>query len=114
MLLNTFAGVGDDLLATAALTQALDLVICVQQTALHLAGAVGTPAWVLLPRLAEWRYGITGSTMPWYPSVELFRQPATGLWQPVIAEVAARLRQHIDDHNGIRPTERPRSDAHRP
>lgn len=114
VLLNTFAGVGDDLLATAALTQALDLVICVQQTALHLAGAVGTPAWVLLPRLAEWRYGITGSTMPWYPLVELFRQPATGLWQPVIAEVAARLRQHIDDHNGIRPTERPRSDAHRP
>lgn len=112
--LKTYTGIGDDLLATAALTQALDLVICVQQTALHLAGAVATPAWVLLPRLAEWRYGIAGSTMPWYPSVELFRQPATGCWQPVIAEVTARLRQHIADHNGARPTERPRSDAHRP
>jgi hypothetical protein len=111
--LATFTGVGDDLLATAALTQALDLVICVQQTALHLAGAVATPAWVLLPRLAEWRYGIAGTEMPWYPSVKLFRQPATGRWQPVIAELTTRLRQHIADHNGVRPTERPRSDAHR-
>lgn len=112
--LVTFDGVGDDLLATAALTQALDLVICVQQTALHLAGALGTPAWVLLPRVAEWRYGIAGSSMPWYASVELFRQPTTGRWEPVIAEVAARLRQRVADHNGARPTAPPRSDAHRP
>ena len=112
--LATFDGVGDDLLATAALTQALDLVICVQQTALHLAGALGTPAWVLLPRVAEWRYGIDGSSMPWYASVELFRQPANGCWEPVIAEVASRLRQRVGHHNGARTTEAPRSDAHRP
>jgi hypothetical protein len=112
--LATFDGVGDDLLATAALTQALDLVICVQQTSLHLAGALGTPAWVLLPRVAEWRYGIAGSSMPWYASVELFRQPTTGCWEPVIADVASRLRQRVADHNGTRPIEPPRSDAHRP
>ncbi len=114
MSLATFDGVGDDLLATAALTQALDLVICVQQTSLHLAGALGTPAWVLLPRVAEWRYGIAGSSMPWYASVELFRQPTTGCWEPVIADVASRLRQRVADHNGTRPIEPPRSDAHRP
>lgn len=112
--LVTFDGVGDDLLATAALTQALDLVICVQQTALHLAGALGTTAWVLLPRVAEWRYGIAGSSMPWYASVELFRQQANGCWEPVIDEVASRLRQRVADHNGSRPTERPRSNAHSP
>ena len=74
-------------MATAALTQALDLVITVQQTALHIAGAVGTPAWVLVPVVPEWRYGLSGSAMPWYSSVRLFRQAQFNDWARPIAEL---------------------------
>ncbi|MEB3241122.1 MAG: hypothetical protein VKJ31_03660 [Synechococcus sp.] len=101
--IHHFAGITEDLLATAALTQALDLVITVQQTALHIAGASGTPAWVLLPMAPEWRYGIEGSRMPWYGSVELFRQSKLGDWAGPIEQIRQRLQllvQRVDGHNG--------------
>ena len=85
--IHHFEGITEDLLATAALTQALDLVITVQQTALHIAGAVGTPAWVLVPVVPEWRYGLSGSAMPWYSSVRLFRQAQFNDWARPIAEL---------------------------
>jgi len=85
--IHHFEGITEDLLATAALTQALDLVITVQQTALHIAGAVGTPAWVLVPVVPEWRYGLSGSSMPWYGSVRLFRQTQFNDWARPIAEL---------------------------
>ena len=90
-----FDGITEDLRATAALTKALDLVITVQQTALHIAGAVGTPAWVMLPAIPEWRYGYQGSSMPWYRTVELFRQPLEGQWNVVIDAVAGRLASKL-------------------
>ena len=89
--IHHFKGITADLLATAALTAQLDLVITVQQTAAHIAGAIGTPAWVLLPRSPEWRYGIQGSQMPWYNSVELFRQMSFGDWRGPIESVRQRL-----------------------
>ena len=89
--IHHFKGVTADLLATAALTAQLDLVITVQQTAAHIAGAIGTPAWVLLPRSAEWRYGMQGSQMPWYNSVELFRQSSPGDWSVPIKAIQSRL-----------------------
>ena len=89
--IHHFEGVTADLLATAALTAQLDLVITVQQTAAHIAGAIGTPAWVLLPRSAEWRYGMQGSQMPWYNSVELFRQSSPGDWSVPIKAIQSRL-----------------------
>ena len=84
--------VRDDLEHTAALITALDLVISVCTAAIHLGGALGRPVWVLAPYSPEWRYGIAGDGMPWYPSVTMFRQPRYGEWEPVIAEVAQRLR----------------------
>ena len=90
-----FDGITEDLRATAALTKALDLVITVQQTALHIAGAVGTPAWVMLPAIPEWRYGYQGASMPWYRTVELFRQPLEGQWNVVIDAVAGRLASKL-------------------
>lgn len=76
---------------TAALVTALDLVISVQTAIVHLAGALGKSAWVMLPAVAEWRYLQDGETMPWYPSLRLFRQQQAGEWQTTIAAVAAEL-----------------------
>ena len=76
---------------TAALVTALDLVISVQTAVVHLAGALGRPAWVLVPATPEWRYLQDGATMPWYPAVTLFRQQTRCEWTAVIAEVAHRL-----------------------
>lgn len=77
---------------TAALVCALDLVISVCTSVIHLGGALGRPVWVMAPYTPEWRYGFRGDTMPWYPSVRLFRQPVYGDWAPVVSSVAAQLR----------------------
>jgi tetratricopeptide (TPR) repeat protein len=81
----------DDYDETAALVAALDLTVSVCTAVVHLAGALGRPAWVLAPVRPEPRYGKSGDTMPWYPSVRVFRQPRYGEWAPVIASAAAAL-----------------------
>ncbi len=78
---------------TAALVAALDLVISVQTAVVHLSGALGRPAWALVPAVPEWRYQQSGETMPWYPGVRLLRQPQLGDWQPVVARAAQDLAQ---------------------
>lgn len=76
---------------TAALVCALDLVISVQTALVHLAGALGRPAWMLVQAACEWRYGTTGETMPWYPSVRLIRQQRPHEWAPVLQRVGHEL-----------------------
>ena len=76
---------------TAALVCALDLVVSVCTSLVHLGGALGRPVWVLAPVSPEWRYGFAGEAMPWYPSVRLFRQARYGEWEPVIAAAAREL-----------------------
>jgi Flp pilus assembly protein TadD len=76
---------------TAALVCALDLVVSVQTSVVHLAGALGRPAWVMVPAVAEWRYLARGERMPWYPSVEIWRQREPGEWAPVVEAIARRL-----------------------
>ena len=78
---------------TAALVCALDLVISVCTSVVHLGGALGRPLWVMTPYSPEWRYGFNGEAMLWYPSVKLFRSPAFGQWHPVIESVTEALRQ---------------------
>lgn len=80
---------------TAALVGALDLVISVCTSVVHLTGALGRPAWVMTALVPEWRYGLSGSTMPWYPQVRLFRQSEQGAWDPVVTAVEGELRQKI-------------------
>ena len=82
-----------DLDETAALISALDLVITVCSANVHLAGALGRPAWVMVPVVAEWRYLAAGERMAWYPSVRLFRQAQAGEWVPVIDAVARALTE---------------------
>lgn len=83
----------DDYDETAALVSALDIVISVQTAVVHLTGALGRPAWVMVPYCPEWRYGFVGEGMPWYPSVRVFRQSSFGEWGPVIATAARELRE---------------------
>jgi len=81
-----------DFAATAAMVRQLDLVICVDTAMAHLAGALGHPAWILLPFAADPRWLRDRSDSPWYPSVRLFRQPQAGDWDTPIAEALQQLR----------------------
>jgi tetratricopeptide (TPR) repeat protein len=76
---------------TAALCDLMDLVITVDTSVAHLAGALGKPFWVMLPMPFEWRWFEQGATNPWYPTATLFRQQRIGHWQPVIEAVSASL-----------------------
>jgi tetratricopeptide (TPR) repeat protein len=76
---------------TAAVLALCDLVITVDTAPAHLAGAMGRPVWVLLPFAPDWRWTREGATTPWYPTARLFRQPALGDWDSVIARVAVEL-----------------------
>lgn len=80
---------------TAALVCALDLVISVQTALVHLAGAVGQRTWALLSALPEWRYGVTGSSMPWYPHVELIRQERPYAWGGVFDHARRSLQARL-------------------
>ncbi|HTO51487.1 MAG TPA: tetratricopeptide repeat protein [Burkholderiales bacterium] len=81
----------DDYDETAALVAALDSVVTVCTAVVHLSGALGQRALVMVPYAAEWRYGAAGETMPWYPSVRLLRQPAPGAWTDLLERVKNEL-----------------------
>ncbi len=85
----------DDYDETAALVSALDLVVTVQTAVAHLAGALGRPAWVMVPVVPEWRYLLEGDRLPWYPSLRLFRQETAGQWRPTAERIAAELSKPI-------------------
>ncbi|HEY9270138.1 tetratricopeptide repeat-containing glycosyltransferase family protein [Achromobacter sp.] len=80
-----------DFAETAALVSKLDLVITVDSAVAHLAGALGVPVWVLLPRTPDWRWGLDRADSAWYPSATLFRQATRGDWAPVFGELVRRL-----------------------
>ncbi|HTR85589.1 MAG TPA: tetratricopeptide repeat protein [Reyranella sp.] len=81
-----------DFADTAGLIEQLDLVIAVDTSVVHLAGALGKPVWVLLPHVPDWRWLLGREDSPWYPTARLFRQDATRTWDGVIARVGAALR----------------------
>lgn len=76
---------------TAALLGCLDLVISVDTSIAHLAGALGRPLWVLLPLAPDWRWLSRGDSTPWYPHARLFRQSEDRQWEPVLERVAQEL-----------------------
>ena len=80
------------LVDTAAIVSQLDLVISVDTGVVHLAGALGVPAWVLLCYAPDWRWLLERADSPWYPTARLFRQPRPKDWASVMAEAAAALR----------------------
>lgn len=80
---------------TAAIFMATDLLISVDSSPIHLAGALGRPAWVLLPQLPDWRWLMTRETTAWYPQHRLYRQHQRASWGPVIARVAKDLKRFV-------------------
>jgi ADP-heptose:LPS heptosyltransferase len=85
----------DDFMDTAAIIQNLDLVISVDTSVVHLAGALGKPVWVLSRYDACWRWLRNRETNPWYPTARVFGQPRPGDWSSVIANVHNALKAHL-------------------
>jgi len=74
---------------TAALVASCDLVIGIQTSVFHLAGALGKEAWVMIPSTSQWRYGESGDSIPWYKSVKLYRQGKD--WSGTVKQIAKDL-----------------------
>jgi ADP-heptose:LPS heptosyltransferase len=85
-----------DFADTAALIEALDLVISVDTSVAHLAGALGKPVWLLNRHDTCWRWLLGRDDSPWYPTLRQFRQPAPGDWQAVMARVRDALAKLAD------------------
>jgi hypothetical protein len=81
----------DTILKLAGLIAQLDLVITPDTLAAHLAGALNTPAWVMLERASDWRWMDARTDCPWYPSLHLFRQPSAGDWQGLVRHLQSML-----------------------
>ncbi len=99
--LPAFPGLSDisadlaDFGETAAAIANLDMVITVDTAMGHLAGALGKPVWIMLPKAADWRWLLERSDSPWYPTARLFRQSVPGEWDAVIAEVTTALANEL-------------------
>jgi hypothetical protein len=77
---------------TAALIANLDLVVTVDTSVAHLAGALGVPVWIMLPFAPDWRWLLGREDSPWYNSVRLFRQTAPNDWAGVVERIKTALR----------------------
>jgi hypothetical protein len=80
---------------TAALISKLDLVISVDTSVAHLAGALGRPVWILLPFVPDWRWLLDREDSPWYPTARLFRQTPSREWDRVLEQVREALRNIV-------------------
>ncbi|MBI5108028.1 MAG: tetratricopeptide repeat protein [Rhodocyclales bacterium] len=104
--IRSFAAQVKDFGDTAALIESLDLVITVDTSVAHLAGALGKDVWILLPQAPDWRWLLDRSDSPWYDSATLFRQPAPGDWDSALVAV----RQALAERFGTLPS---RASRHR-
>ncbi|MGJ5080530.1 tetratricopeptide repeat protein [Bradyrhizobium sp. HKCCYLS3013] len=103
-----------DFAETAAAVAALDLVISVDTSVAHLAGALGRPVWVLLPYALDWRWLRARADSPWYPTMRLFRQDKPMAWDGVLARTAGELARLVAGERGLLspgPGMRPRADV---
>jgi tetratricopeptide (TPR) repeat protein len=89
-----------DLADTAAVIDNLDLVISVDTSVAHVAGALGRPAWVLLPSVPDWRWLLGRDDSPWYPTARLFRRRAGETWDPVVGRVREAVAARFGS-NGV-------------
>lgn len=84
-----------DFADTAALASLMDVIISVDTSVAHVAGAIGKPVWILLPAAPDWRWQLNREDSPWYPSARLFRQSKPGDWTNVIMQVRAALTEML-------------------
>ncbi|MEF8733036.1 MAG: FkbM family methyltransferase [Candidatus Accumulibacter meliphilus] len=86
---------------TIALIENLDLVITVDTSVAHLAGAMGKPTWVLLPFVPDWRWLLDRDDSPWYPSMRLFRQAALDDWDDVFQRIQVGLTERLQENSEL-------------
>ena len=92
-----------DFADTAAVLELTDLLITVDTSVAHLAGAMGKPVWILLPFNPDWRWMLDREDSPWYPGARLFRQGAIGDWPSVIGRVGEQLRHSFEPQHRDTP-----------
>jgi tetratricopeptide (TPR) repeat protein len=92
---RNFAAHLSDFAETAALVSLMDVVVAVDTSVAHLAGALGKPLAILLPFAPDWRWMLEREDSPWYPTARLYRQPRRGDWVSVIERVAAEVREAV-------------------
>ena len=91
--ITDWSGLLGDFSDTAAVLAELDLLITVDTSVAHLAGALGRPVWLLVPYAPDWRWLLQREDTPWYPTMRLFRQLAPGDWGSVVAGVGKALQE---------------------
>jgi ADP-heptose:LPS heptosyltransferase len=82
----------NDFTDTAALCELMDLVVSVDTSVAHLAGAIGKTTLVLLPYVPDWRWLLKRNDSPWYSSCRIFRQPSIGSWDEPLAQIENNLK----------------------
>jgi tetratricopeptide (TPR) repeat protein len=92
-----------DFVDTACVIEQLDLVITIDTSVAHLAGAMGKPVWVLLPFVPDWRWLLERQDTPWYPTMRLFRQPQREDWKSVFAQAKEKLKVLLEEESAIFP-----------
>jgi hypothetical protein len=93
--ITDFASSLHDFAETAALIEHLDLIIAADTAVIHLAGALAKKVWAMIPFVPDFRWGLTGETTPWYPTMRLFRQQTYGNWADVIEGVIESLKAEV-------------------
>jgi Flp pilus assembly protein TadD len=88
---------------TAAVIKCLDLVITIDTSIAHLAGALGVPVWVALPFAPEWRWLLDREDCVWYPTMRLFRQSQPGNWKPIFERMAGEVSKLLAKTPGSNP-----------
>jgi len=91
-----------DFTDTAALIENLDLIVSVDTSVLHLAGAMGRPVWAILCAAPAWQWMLDRSDSPWYPTMTLFRQKELGRWDDVLRSAAEKLKELVIQKVGRR------------
>src|SRR5262249_43442415 len=84
-----------DFTDTAAILENLDLLVTIDTSVAHLAGALGRPVWMLLRFDACWRWLLDRNDSPWYPSMRIFRQEHPNQWESAVRRVADELRRAV-------------------
>ncbi|MCZ6847666.1 MAG: hypothetical protein O7F75_02335, partial [Alphaproteobacteria bacterium] len=91
-------GAGGAFMETAAVIEALDLVVSSDTALVHLAGALGAEAHVALARVPDWRWGLEGEQSVWYPTVTLHRQTRPGDWDGVFRRISRMIERRLAGH----------------
>ncbi len=97
-ILENLGEMFQDFTDTAAAVAYLDLVISIDTSVAHLAGAMGKQTWTLLPFAPDWRWLLDRNDSHWYPFMRLFRQPKPGDWESVISKIKTELEKQVNNH----------------